>query len=273
MGVGEMSLLDERYKKLCTKVLTFGYHKTSRVGDTISLPGQSLSTAPLYEAFPLLTTRRIYYKGVLGELAAFLQKATTVAEFESQGCKYWRHNAEAWKAGDGETVGRIYGSLWRDWRGTQDQLREVLLNLAKDLDGRRHIVTAWDPLELDKGCLPPCHILFQFYVHNNILDCVVYMRSVDLALGLPSDLALYGALLVVATAQTGLRAGRLHFHFGDAHIYTGHVYDLQKQLKREPLDTYPRYAVMRGTTIDNFKADSIEISNYSPMDAIKYELY
>lgn len=273
MGVGEMSLLDERYKKLCERVLAHGYHKTSRVGDTISLPGQSLSTAPLYEAFPLLTTRQIFYKGVFGELAAFLQKATTVAEFEQAGCPYWAHNAAQWKTGDGETVGRIYGSLWRDWRGRQDQLRDVLANLTKDLDGRRHIVTAWDPLELDKGCLPPCHILFQFYVHDNILDCVVYMRSVDLALGLPSDLVLYGALLVVATAQTGLRAGRLHFHFGDAHIYKGHVEQLKGQLERAPLDQYPQYNVLQGTTIDNFRADSLQIHNYSPMDAIKYDLY
>lgn len=274
-----MTILDRSYAKLADEILRFGVKRPSRVGETISLPGQSLSTAPLNIEFPILTTRKLFPRGVVGELAAFLQGATMLSEFKDFGCNYWTHNARQWARNKDKPeseweVGKVYGNKWRHWgRTNYDQLRVLVDGILTDAYGRRHILTTWDPEDLPNGCLPPCHLLAQFYVANNTIDCIVYMRSVDIALGLPSDLMLYGVLLMLVAKETDLRPGRLHFQFGDAHIYCAHLDGMREQLKRsQPNDHAPKGHLLKGATLFDFKPAQFEIHEYYPMEAINYVL-
>lgn len=274
-----MTVLDIAYAKLAYQVLSHGYLRPSRVGETISLPGMSLTTPPVSIEFPIVTTRKIFYKGVIGELAAFLKGATTLQEFKDFGCNYWHHNAAQWPRNFGKPesewrVGRIYGAQWRMWGNTGfDQLEVLIDGIKSDTYGRRHILTTWDPEDLPNGCLPPCHLLAQFYAHNTSLDCVVYMRSVDIALGLPSDLVLYGALLMLVAKAVNRKAGRLIFHFGDAHVYKAHVKGMEEQLKRRSLSDTPHATLLSDADIFSFKPSQFVLTNYDPMDALTYDLF
>lgn len=273
-----MGIIDTEYKILCDQVLNNGYIKPSRVGDTLSLPGLSIKSWNIEYEFPIISTRKIFYKGVLGELAAFLQGATTVKEFEALGCNYWRHNASQWRYNkdlpeDDWIVGHIYGAQWRKWGLTQlDQIKVLVDGLKADPHGRRHILTTWNPEDLDRMCLPPCHLLAQFYARQDSLDCIVYMRSVDLALGLPSDLVLYGVLLMLVAKAVGRRPGCVHMQFGDAHIYEQHIAGMTVQMQRHALIYWPFASLDNTATLDNFHPDHFILSNYEPLEAIKYVL-
>jgi thymidylate synthase len=271
--------IDKVYADLCKEVLNEGNRRFSRAGDTISKFGTHLKYEGLQLGlFPLLTTRRIYYKGVLGELAGFLEGTDSVERFEELGCKYWRNNAEAW-AGDGPeseylSTGRIYGVQWRFWErpdGTRhDQIVELIRSIRNNPDGRRHLLTAWNPGELEDMCLPPCHIFAQFYTCDKHLDIHVYMRSVDLALGLPSDFVLYAALLVLVAKETGYYPGTMHWSFGDSHIYQNHEFDLRRQLTKEGLGA-PTFSLDPETSLDGFMPEDLTINDYHPLGAIQYE--
>lgn len=273
-----MTILDHAYQSLADNILRHGYKRPSRVGNTISLPGLSLSTALVAVEFPILTTRKIHPRGVIGELAAFLQGATKLQQFKDFGCPYWDHNAGQWAPNKGlspddQIVGKIYGAQWRSWGSTGlDQLQVLIDGIKTDTHGRRHILTTWNPEELDKGCLPPCHLLAQFYVHDDVLDCVVYMRSVDVALGLPSDLVLYGALLMLVASEVDMVPGRLHFQFGDAHIYEAHIDGMREQLSRRGSEHFPRGALHKDAKLFHFDPAQFTISNYHPLEVIKYVL-
>lgn len=274
-----MTILDRSYAKLADEILRFGVKRSSRVGDTISLPGLSLTTPPVYMEFPIITTRRVFPRGVVGELAAFLQGATMLEEFKEFGCNYWTHNAAQWERNKNKPekdweVGKVYGAQWRYWGVTNlDQLTALIDGMKCDPHGRRHILTTWNPEELNKGCLPPCHILSQFYIANNTVDCIVTMRSVDIALGLPSDLVLYGVLLMLVAKELDLVPGRLHFHFGDAHIYCAHLDGMREQLKRsQPTDIAPRGHLLKGANLFEFKPSQFELYDYNPLEAINYVL-
>ena len=274
-----MTLLNDRYARLADEVLRYGNKRPSRVGETISLPGLSLTTPPIYVEFPILTTRRIYPRGIVGELAAFLQGAQTLEEFKELGCNYWTHNAKQWGPNKDLPekdwqVGRVYGAQWRHWGVTNfDQLTALIDGMKSDPYGRRHILTTWNPEELHKGCLPPCHILSQFYIANTTVDCIVTMRSVDIALGLPSDLVLYGVLLMLVAEELDLVPGRLHFHFGDAHIYCEHLDGMREQLRRvDRTNVAPRGRLKPSASLFDFKPSHFEIFNYEPMEAISYVL-
>lgn len=274
-----MTTLDATYARLALEVLNYGRSKPSRVGPTRSSLGQSLSTPPVSLTFPIITSRMVYYKGVIGELAAFLQGATMVKEFEAFGCNYWKHNASQWAKNAGKPeeeweIGRVYGNKWRHWGYTDlDQLQVLVASIKADPYGRRHILTTWDPEELPAGCLPPCHLLAQFHVNASYLDCSVYMRSVDIALGLPSDLVLYGALLMLVAKQTGYQAGRLHFHFGDAHIYEAHAAELQTQANRICTNDLPLVELAADADLFSFNPKQFTLTDYYPQEAIKYELF
>jgi thymidylate synthase len=274
----QLTILDHAYHSLADNVLRHGYKRPSRVGDTISLPGLSLQTSFTAVEFPILTTRKIYTHGVIGELAAFLQGATKLQQFKDFGCPYWDHNAGQWAPNkdvpvEHQTVGKIYGAQWRSWGRTGlDQLQVLIDGLKTDTYGRRHILTTWNPEELDSGCLPPCHLLAQFYVQNKTLDCVIYMRSVDIALGLPSDLVLYGVLLMLVANEVGMSSGRLHFQFGDAHIYEAHVSGMREQLSRRGSDFLPRGVLRKDVSLFDFKPEQFMLQNYQPLEAIKYVL-
>ena len=145
--------------------------------------------------------------------------------------------------------------------------------ILSDRYGRRHILTTWNPEELDQGCLPPCHLLAQFYARNDTLDCVVYMRSVDIALGLPSDLVLYGTLLMLVAKEVNMSPGYLYMHFGDAHIYMAHAEDMRKQLGRQAPITVPKAVLSHKASLFDFSAKDFSLTNYEPLEAIKYELF
>ena len=218
---------EQGYMKLLEDVQQYGEMRPSRAGNTIGVFGAKLEIASLaFGDFPLLTARKMFYKPVLGELAAFLLGATDVAVFKMFGCNYWDANAAVWSGNLGcpveeHEVGQIYGAKWRDFHGV-DQIRKLVDGINSDPHSRRHLITAYDPSETYQ-CLPPCHLMAQFSVRSdNSLDCIVYMRSVDLCLGLPSDVILYAALLILVAKETDCSCGVLTFMFGDAHIYENH---------------------------------------------------
>jgi thymidylate synthase len=273
-----MANVDNAYKHLASTVLQQGYLKPSRVGPTYSFPGLSLQTGPVSVQFPILTTRKVFVKGIIGELAAFLDGAEWLHQFKAHGCNYWDHNAAQWKRNIGQPpeehyLGRIYGVQWRDWgRHGMDQLAALVEGIRSDKHGRRHILTTWNPEELDEMCLPPCHLLAQFYVRHDVLDCIVYMRSVDIALGLPSDLVLYGALLMLVAKEVNMAPGVLYMQFGDAHVYEPHIQKLQDQLLRPTRLTGATARLHPDASLFKFKPEHFVLDNYNPMEAISYVL-
>lgn len=265
-------MLNERkYLELVSNVVNNGELGSSRAGSTVSLPGQHL-TVDLREGFPLLTTRRMFPRGVWGELAAFVRGAEDLATFEKHGCNYWRENAAAYPPNKGKPesewrVGKIYGAVWRNLNGV-DQLANVVESIRLDPASRRHVVSAWDGV--CDGALPPCHIMFQFYVSNGLLHCHVYMRSVDLCVGLPSDVLLYATLLSLVAKDTGLIPATLTFSFGNAHIYCNHLLEWATQYNRQVL-TPPGVVLSTKASTLTFEPDDIEVVAYHYHPAIKYE--
>jgi thymidylate synthase len=238
--------VDVEWHKLMTKVMCLGAEGSDRTGvGTLSLFGQTLELLDV-NSFPAVTTKRLAFKTMAAELECFLKGSTNAAEFEAAGCSIWNGNAHAWKGakfrGD---MGRVYGAQWRFWHGVTragnvyvvDQLRNVVEGIKTDPRSRRHMVTAWNPAELDDMCLPPCHYAFQFYVSpsSHYLDCMVHMRSVDLFLGLPFDIASYALLMHLVARETNKVPRRLVMTFGDTHIYLNHLEQVEEVLDRSPL--------------------------------------
>lgn len=268
---------EREYLWIVDYIINNGKPVPSRAGYTWSVVGVQFRIGCLTSGFfPLLTTRKMYYKSVLGELAAFLRGATTLAEFKAFGCNYWDANAAAWPANskrkpEDYEVGRIYGAQWVNWAYSVNQLDKLVAGIKRDPFSRRHIVTAWAPHELDEMCLPPCHIFFQCFVREDKLSMTVYMRSVDMCLGLPADVVLYATLLLLLCNETALEPGELVFMCGDAHVYRNHVDAALEQIQRKVLAP-PRYKLSHTATLKNFVPDHLEISNYNCKEAINYEL-
>ena len=267
---------EQSYLQLLRFVRDSGEDRPSRAGETRSVFGGALRIESLTKGeFPILTTRQIFYKPVLGELAAFLEGATTLEQYKAHGCNYWDANAEAWAMNEGlpveeMVVGRNYGVQWRDWDYEIDQLRNLVNGIIADPYGRRHIVTAWHPSELDMSCLPPCHILFQASVRRGTqLDLGVYMRSVDLCVGLPADIVLYATLLLLLAQETGYKPGNLTFFFGDMHIYANHLGLLNEQMSRLP-QLLPTFTLDKTATIDNFVPSHLVLHDYEHAERINY---
>lgn len=266
------------YKELVNMVLDIGENRETRAGPTRSVFGTMLHIEDMrHGKFPILTTRQIFYKGVFGELAAFIRGATRLEQYKALGCNYWDANAKAWPANHGvppekARVGKVYGAQWRKWGATQlDQLAELIHNLRHDRGSRRHLLTTYNPEELQLGCLPPCHLTAQFNVSNdNFLDCVVYMRSVDLILGLPSDVALYAALMILLGAELHMKPGNLTFMFGDTHIYNNHHRQWRDEQSQRPTVQLPTWQVQNFTTIYNFVPQDIDLPGYNYHERIQY---
>jgi thymidylate synthase len=196
-----------------------------------------------------------------------------VLEFRDWGCNYWDANAKAWLANkslspDQWRVGKIYGGQWRDFNGT-DQLRNLVHNLKFDPGSRRHLLTTYNPAELDQACLPPCHLLAQFNVDRDVLDCIVYMRSVDLCVGLPSDYILYATLLALLAKECGYTAGALTFMLGDTHVYANHVVEWHRQSSRS-MHPLPTFVLDPSASVLEFKPEDIQLNDYTHHDQIKY---
>lgn len=268
--------LDEDYIDLVECAVNFGESVPSRVGNTRRLFSRTLEIESLlYGQFPILTTRKIFYEPVLGELAAFLRGATMVREFKEFGCNYWDANAAAWAGNIGlppeqHRVGNIYGAKWRNFHGV-DQIARLVIGIKNDPYSRRHLLTAYDPSE-PWQCLAPCHLLAQFAVVESRLELAVYMRSVDLCLGLPSDIILYATLLLLVCKETHHAPGRITFHLGDTHIYENHVDTfLNEQLYATQYEP-PTYKLNPGTSLDTFKPLDLLLFNYDHGAKLVYPL-
>lgn len=271
-----MSNFELMYNRLVSHVIMHGEHRPSRAGFTLSCFGKTLVIDCLEQGqFPVLTQRQIFVRGILGELAAFLTGADDLQTFKEFGCNYWDVNAAEWAPNTGkpidvQRVGRIYGVQWRDWAGKLDQIQTLVAGLQENPYGRRHLLTTYNPAELDDMCLPPCHILSQFNVRTSKhLDCIVTMRSVDLCLGLPSDIILYATLLLLLCNETGYKPGKLTFMLGDTHVYRNHVDTFQEHAIRK-MHALPEFALAKSATTDTFHPQHLTLSNYQHSGVLHY---
>lgn len=262
------SYLDNDYIALVDDALDNGSAREGRNGVATSIFGRMLRH-DMRVGFPLITTRRIYPRGVFGELAGFLLGSRSLSTFQALGCNYWNENAEQW--GRGDDLGRIYGVQWRDWNGTHDQLVALVHGIKSNPFARRHVITTWNPGELDDMCLPPCHLLNQYFVgRDGSLSSCVYMRSVDLCLGLPSDLVLYGMLLKLMAIETKLWPKDLVFMLADAHVYENHEDNWAIQRTRRMVPSIPYVLLDEEATLFDFHPDQAKVAGYNPHEAISY---
>ncbi|MDR2084958.1 MAG: thymidylate synthase [Bacteroidales bacterium] len=223
----------KQYLDLLSRILSDGVVKDDRTGTgTISVFGHQMRF-DLSEGFPLLTTKKLHLKSIIYELLWFLNGDTNTKYLKDHGVSIW----DEW-ADENGNLGRIYGAQWRSWQSSDgriiDQITEVVNSLKNNPNSRRHIVSAWNVGDLDKMALPPCHILFQFYVANNKLSCMLYQRSCDVFLGIPFNIASYALLLLMMAQVTGYEPGEFIHTLGDAHIYNNHIEQAELQLVREP---------------------------------------
>jgi thymidylate synthase len=257
-----------QYLDLLHTVLERGQPKADRTGTgTLSVFGHQMRF-DLAAGFPLLTTKRLHLRSIAYELLWFLAGDTNVAWLQQHGVTIWDEWADA--AGD---LGPTYGHQWRSWPGRDgqaiDQMARLVDGLRRDLDSRRHVVSAWNVGELDRMRLPPCHILFQFYVGGGALSCQIYQRSADVFLGLPFNIASYALLTLMVAQVTGLRPGELVHTLGDAHLYLNHVEQARTQLGRAPRPL-PRMALaQRGQSLFDFQYEDFTLLDYDPHPGIK----
>jgi len=259
---------EKQYLELLGEVLERGARKTDRTGTgTLSLFGRQLRF-PLGEGFPLLTTKKLHFKSILYELLWFLRGDTNVRWLQERGVSIW----DEWADEKGE-LGPVYGYQWRHWRTPDgreiDQIKDLIKNITTKPDSRRHLVTAWNPADVDKMALPPCHALFQFYVANGKLSCQMYQRSADLFLGVPFNIASYAALTVMVAQVAGLAADELVLTLGDAHLYLNHLEQARLQLERQP-KPFPRLKLNpKVKDIFAFAYEDFTLEGYEPHPAIK----
>lgn len=256
------------YLDLLRRTLEDGVRKTDRTGTgTYSLFGPQLRF-DLSRGFPLVTTKKCHIRSIVHELIWFLRGETNTRYLKDNKVSIW----DEWAAPDGE-LGPVYGKQWRSWPTADgrsiDQIAGVVDLIKKDPDSRRLIVSAWNVADLDKMALPPCHLLFQFYVADGKLSCQLYQRSADLFLGVPFNIASYALLTCMVAQVTGLAAGEFVHTLGDAHIYLNHLDQVKLQLTREP-KPLPRLKLDPAVkSIFDFKFENIEFAGYEPHPAIK----
>jgi thymidylate synthase len=256
------------YHDLLRLVLEQGRPKSDRTGTgTRSIFGAQ-ARFPLRDSFPLLTTKKVHFKSVAYELLWFLRGETNVRWLQERGVSIW----DEWADAEGN-LGPVYGSQWRKWRtpegGSIDQIARVIDQIRSKPDSRRHIVTAWNPGEVEKMALPPCHALFQFFVLDGELSCQLYQRSADLFLGVPFNIASYALLTCMIAQVCDLKAGDFVLTFGDLHLYDNHLAQAHEQLSREarPL---PRLQLNpKIKDIDQFVYEDITLIDYNPHPPIK----
>ena len=257
-----------QYHEFLERVLREGTRKDDRTGTgTLSLFGHQMRF-DLSEGFPLVTTKRLHLKSIIHELLWFLAGDTNIAYLRENGVSIWNEWADA--NGD---LGPVYGHQWRSWPdghgGAIDQLGQVIEMIRKRPDSRRLIVSAWNPAEVEAMALPPCHMMFQFYVADGRLSCQLYQRSADIFLGVPFNIASYALLTHMIAQVTGLKVGDFVHTFGDAHIYLNHLEQVNEQLSRAPR---PLPRLKLNPEVDDifaFRFEDIAIEGYEPYPAIK----
>jgi len=256
------------YLDLLRHVRTGGARKADRTGTgTLSLFGQQMRF-DLSAGFPLVTTKKIHLRSIIGELLWFLRGDTNVAWLRDQGITIW----DEWADEKGE-LGPVYGKQWRAWRAadgrTIDQIAQVVDQLRRNPDSRRIIVSAWNVGELDNMALMPCHAFFQFYVAEQKLSCQLYQRSADMFLGVPFNVASYALLTHMLAQQCDLGVGELVWTGGDCHLYLNHLEQADLQLQREPLPLPQLQFRRRPASIFDYQYEDFEIVNYTFHPAIK----
>jgi thymidylate synthase len=260
-----------QYLDLLNHVLDNGVRKDDRTGTgTISVFGHQMRFN-LEEGFPVLTTKKLHLKSIIHELLWFLKGSTNIQYLQENGVRIWNE----WADENGE-LGPVYGYQWRSWPtangGYIDQISKVVESIKTNPDSRRMLVSAWNVGELDKMKLPPCHILFQFYVADGKLSCQLYQRSADIFLGVPFNIASYALLTLMMAQVTGLRPGDFVHTLGDGHIYLNHLEQVKLQLTREP---YPLPQMKINSEVKNIfdvKYEDFELMGYQAHPHIKGEV-
>lgn len=253
----------KQYLDLCQRVLNEGTEKHDRTGTgTISVFGHQMRFN-LEEGFPLLTTKKLHLKSIIYELLWFLKGDTNVKYLQDHGVRIWNE----WADEHGE-LGPVYGHQWRSWPDYQgghiDQITQLVEQIKKNPDSRRHIVSAWNVAEVNNMALPPCHTLFQFYVANGRLSLQLYQRSADIFLGVPFNIASYALLLMMMAQVTGLKVGDFVHTFGDAHIYLNHIEQVKLQLSRDTR-TLPKMIINPEVKdLFDFKFEDFQLVDYDP---------
>ena len=257
-----------QYHDLIERVLKDGAEKRDRTGTgTLSVFGHQ-TRFDLGKGFPLVTTKKLHVKSIIYELLWFLKGDTNVRFLQEHGVRIW----DEW-ADEKGNLGPVYGQQWRSWPkqdgGTIDQIAQLVADIKRNPDSRRLIVTAWNPADIGKMALPPCHCLFQFYVANGRLSCQLYQRSADIFLGVPFNIASYALLTMMVAQVTGLKPGEFIHTFGDAHLYLNHLDQAREQLTRRP---YPLPAMKLNpevTDIFGFRYADFMLENYQAHPHIK----
>lgn len=282
-----MNAADHQYKQLLHDLVDFGVERTGRNGITRSLFGAQMRF-DLMNGFPLLTTKQVNFKAIVVELLWFLRGDTNIDYLHRHGVRIW----DQWADENGD-LGPVYGSQWRSWRGkpkrvqvyerspsnpgpgfivdeweTIDQIRNVLASLSKDPAGRRHVVSAWNPDEVDAMALPPCHCLFQFYVAAGRLSCHLYQRSADWFIGVPFNVASYALLTVLMARELRFEPGEFIHSFGDYHLYGEHLPLALEQLRRSPRDL-PEVHISGAASLFELEPEDITLEGYRPHPAVK----
>ena len=252
----------QNYLELLRDVLENGVYKGDRTGTgTYSVFSRTLRY-DLQEGFPLVTTKKVHFKSVVHELLWFLSGDTNTKYLTDNGVRIWNEWAD-----DNGDLGKIYGYQWRNFGGV-DQIKEIIYSIKNNPDSRRHIVNAWNVGELHEMALPPCHLFFQFYVNEGRLSCQFYMRSSDVFLGLPFNIASYALLTHMVALECGLQVGELVYVGCDVHLYSNHTEQAKTQLQREPL-ALPEIKINNFKSIFSCKYEDIELVNYKAHPSIK----
>ena len=259
---------DTQYLDLMRHVLEQGNEKADRTGTgTRSVFGWQMRF-PLSDGFPLLTTKKLHLKSIVYELLWFLQGSTNVKWLQENGVSIWNE----WAGPDGE-LGPVYGYQWRHWKkpdgGEVDQIVQVIESIRRNPDSRRHIVTAWNPSDIGRMALPPCHAFFQFYVANGKLSCQMYQRSADIFLGVPFNIASYALLTMMVAQVCGLAYGDFIITLGDAHLYSNHLEQAREQLARTPRPAPTMSINPQVRDIFGFRFEDFTLAGYDPHPAIK----
>jgi len=281
-----------QYLELVRRILTYGTVRNDRTGTgTVSLFGAQMRFSLRNDQFPLLTSKRVFWKGVVEELLWFVSGSTDAKQLQDKGVHIWDANCSR-EFLDGRglydrpvgDLGPVYGFQWRHFGATYvdchtnyegkgiDQLRLCIDRIKNNPDDRRIILTAWNPIDLHIMALPPCHMFCQFYVSSGELSCQMYQRSADMGLGVPFNIASYALLTRMIAQVCHLKAGDFVHTIGDAHIYTNHVNALREQLKRDPRPLPTLKINPEKVDIDSFTFDDFDLQNYNPHPMIKMEL-
>ncbi len=258
----------QQYHQLLQRVLDEGTERGDRTGTgTIGVFGHQMRF-DLSEGFPLLTTKKLHLKSIIHELLWFLTGDTNIKYLKDNGVRIW----DEWADENGD-LGKVYGYQWRSWAdgkgGVIDQISQVVDSIKNNPYSRRHIVTAWNPADIETMALPPCHTIFQFYVANGKLSCQLYQRSADIFLGVPFNIASYALLTMMMAQVCDLEYGDFVHSFGDAHIYKNHLEQVNLQLTRTPRDLPKMLLNPNVKDIFGFHYEDFTLTDYNPYPHIK----